>query len=145
MTSDRVRTTISLPLEIHAIFKRMSDASGMSVSRCMGDWLADTGDAAEMVTSQLEKARRSPMDALREMRALVAGLGERVEQVDSDLGNLIGEVEAAEERSARPQLREDARSGSAAAAPLPPSSNTGGKSPKSKSQGGGKSPKRGQP
>jgi hypothetical protein len=139
MKTDRVRTTISLPPEIHAVFKRMSDASGISVSRCMGDWLADTGDAAEMITTQLEKARRSPMQALREMRALVAGLGDAVIETDDMLGSLQERERTArsEARTARIARTAASRTGDDAErrpggggaegrkARNPPSSNTG--------------------
>jgi hypothetical protein len=128
MKTDRVRTTISLSPEVHEIFKRMADVAGTSVSRCMGDWLADTGEAAEMITTQLEKARQAPMDALREMRQLLAGMGQQASQVQAELDDLIGveKKKAAPKRTARPQPREDGRSGfGAAAAAKPPSSNTG--------------------
>lgn len=139
--TDRVRTTISLPPEIHQVFKRMADAAGMSVSRCMGDWLTDTGDAAEMITLQLEKARRAPMEALREMRTMLNGMGQQVDQVHTSLGNLIEREEAAAERPPRPQRSEDGEDGAVAAAAIPPSSNTGGKYPTVGKAGGGKSGK----
>lgn len=140
MKTDRVRTTISLPPEIHAVFKRMSDASGMSVSRCMGDWLADTGDAAEMITTQLEKARRSPMQALKDMRALVAGLGESVSVLGSDVETTLQEHERTARSGARTerigrgaasrtvdvaQRRPPGDAGVSRVPRVPPSSNTG--------------------
>jgi hypothetical protein len=126
MTADRIRTTISLPPDVYAVFKRMADAAGMSVSRCMGDWLADTCDAAEIITHQLEQARRSPMKALQEMKALVAGLGHAV----TETGGVIETLQE-RERTARASAR-TARIARHAAADLviPPSSNTGGKSPR---------------
>jgi hypothetical protein len=54
----RVRTTISLTPEAHAIFKRMADAANMSLARCMGDWLADTSEAALLITVKIEEARK---------------------------------------------------------------------------------------
>jgi hypothetical protein len=124
MKIDRVRTTISLPPEIHEIFKRMSEVSGVSISRCMGDWLADTGDAAEMITTQLEKARRSPMAALKEMRALVAGLGEAAAETHVSLGDLIDQVEAGTAGGLPAAASEDSPPAGHVAT-LPPSSNTG--------------------
>lgn len=43
--SDRIRLTISVEPEVHAIFSKMAEASGMSLGKCMGDWLADTAEA----------------------------------------------------------------------------------------------------
>lgn len=112
MTTDRVRTTISLSPEVLEIFKRMADAGNMSVSRCMGDWLTDTADAAQMITLKMEEAKVAPMRVIREMRSLVAGLGASVD-------------DAAEEVRGNRAARRTDGSRAGAAAPLPPSSNTG--------------------
>lgn len=111
MTAERIRTTISLTPEALAVFKRMSEAGNVSVSRCMGDWLIDTLDAAEMITAKMEDAKVAPMRVLKEMRALVAGMGDAV--MDS-------------EREVR-QRRAEGRNGTGrgADAPPPPPSNTG--------------------
>lgn len=117
--NDRIRTTISLTPESLAIFKRMADAANISVSRCMGDWLTDTAEAAEMITLKMEEAKRAPMQVVREMRALVAGLADSVE----DAGDLVSR----RRREAREGAAVDAPSGPAAASSgvEPPSSNTG--------------------
>jgi hypothetical protein len=47
--TERIRTTISVDKEVHQIFVAMADAGGMSVSRCMGEWLADTAEGAQFV------------------------------------------------------------------------------------------------
>lgn len=123
--SERIRTTISITPEAYEVFKRMAAASNSSVSRCMGDWLNDTADAAQMVMLKMEEAKKAPMKVMREMRSLVAGLGASV---------LEGEEEVR-------QLRADsARRAPRAAAgdPAPPSSNTGGKSPTSRAGKSGK-------
>lgn len=107
----RVRTTISLSPEAYDVFKRMADAGNLSISRCMGDWLADTMDAAEMITLKMEDAKREPMRVVSELRAVVAGM---VASADSD-------------SSAR-QLRrmQDAQQRAAGVSAAPsPSSNTG--------------------
>jgi len=117
--TERIRTTISLTPEALEIFKRMADAGNMSVSRCMGDWLTDTAEAAEMITLKMEEAKRAPLRVMNEMRALVAGLADSVDETTDQV------------REARRQGRE----GGAAAPPSgpaeassgaePPSSNTG--------------------
>lgn len=109
MTTERIRTTISLTPEALAVFKRMADAGNMSVSRCMGDWLVDTAEAAEMLTLKMEEAKRAPLKVMREMRAMVAGLGVMADEV---------EVEVRERRQQAARSR-------AAETPKPPSGNTG--------------------
>jgi hypothetical protein len=80
--TERFRTTISVSPEVHEIFKHMADAANMSVSRCMGDWLADTADAANMITLKMQEAKRAPMRVMRELKAMVAGMAS---EVDSDM------------------------------------------------------------
>ena len=126
--TDRIRTTISLTPEAYHIFKRMADAANTSVSRCMGDWLSDTADAAEMITLKMEEAKSAPMAVLREMQSLLVGMGEAV--IETKKG--IRDVQT-RERTARATARTARIAGlEALGAPIPPSSNTGGKSPTSK-------------
>jgi hypothetical protein len=58
----------------------MAETAGMSVSRCMGDWLTDTSEGAQFVMLKMEEARRAPKIVMREMQAFSRGL---VEEVDS--------------------------------------------------------------
>lgn len=112
MAADRIRTTISLDPEVHAIFVTMAEAAGTSVSRCMGDWLADTAEGAQFVASKMQEARRAPKTVMREMHAMSRGL---VAEVDEQVRAIRQAVAAAK----------------------PPSSPTGVKSPsKGKGQGG---------
>ena len=55
--TDRIRTTISIPQDVYEVFKQMADVSGTSVSRCMGDWLKETSDGAQLVTDRLAQRR----------------------------------------------------------------------------------------
>lgn len=112
MTTDRIRTTISLTPEALAVFKRMADAGNMSVSRCMGDWLTDTADAAQMITLKMEEAKVAPMRVLREMRAMVKGMDTMVMDVEAEVRQ-----NRAEGRASGPVR--------GSAVPRPPSSNTG--------------------
>jgi len=116
MTTKRVRTTISLTPEALEIFKRMADAGNMSVSRCMGDWLTDTAEAAEMITLKMEEARKAPMRVMREMRALVSGMtgivDETMDEVRARLALPPARSESEDGRERKPRLE-------------PPSSNTG--------------------
>jgi hypothetical protein len=80
MAPDRIRTTISLDPEVHAIFVSMAETAGTSVSRCMGDWLADTAEGAQFVAHKMAEARRAPKTVMREMQAFAQGL---VDEVDA--------------------------------------------------------------
>jgi len=117
--TDRIRTTISVSPEVHEIFKRMAESANMSVSRCMGDWLADTQDAANLIALKMEEARKAPMRVMKELKAMVAGMSEGVD---------AGMAEVRVRRQATAGVRAASRPGSAGAPA--PSSNTGLKSPK---------------
>jgi hypothetical protein len=81
--SDRIRLTISVEPEVHAIFSKMAEASGMSLGKCMGDWLADTAEGAQFVAMKMEEARKAPKTVMREFQAMARGLVEEVDaQVD---------------------------------------------------------------
>lgn len=114
--TERVRTTISLTPEALEIFKRMAVAGNMSVSRCMGDWLTDTSDAAEMIASKMEDARRAPLRVMRELRAMVTGMGSEVDTIMAEFRKPV--PSGVIEKGRKPK--------GGAVSPLdPPSSNTG--------------------
>ena len=123
MAADRIRTTISLDPAVHAVFVTMAEAAGMSVSRCMGDWLADTAEGAQFVSMKMQEARQAPKTVMRELQATARGLLDVVNEA------------AASQRSGR----RDGRLADITVAGVlskPPSSPTGVKSPaKKKSQG----------
>lgn len=130
-TTDRVRTTISLDPEVYEIFKRMAELTRTSVSRCMGEWLADTADGAQFVAAKMAEARNSPMTVMREMQAMAVGLQD---EVDKTMAGMRSE-------KLRPKA-EGAVSASAAASSgrlRAPSSHTGLKSPKTSQNTGSKS------
>lgn len=128
--SDRIRLTISVTPEVHAVFTRMAEAGSMSVSRAMGDWLADTLDAAEYTAGLMEKARAAPKTVARELHAYALGLADET----SALITKLVEGGAAPAQGARRAADR------ATAQPLtPPVSNTGGKVPaKRAKRAGGK-------
>lgn len=128
-TEPRIRLTISVSPAVHATYTRMAQASSMSVSRCMGDWLADTLDAAQHVTGLMEKAREAPRVVAREMHAYALGLADETTALMAKLREKGG---AGAGTGAPP-------TGAARAPGVPPSGNTGGKVPSGKRKGGGKS------
>lgn len=122
---ERIRLTISVSPEVHETFTRMAEASGMSVSRAMGDWLADTLDAAQHVTQLMQKARAAPKLVAREMHAYALGLAD-------ETANVLTQMR--EKRTAAPTQAPSAR-GAAQPPASPPSGNTGGKVPSEKRKG----------
>lgn len=81
LSSDRVRLTISVPADVHATFQRMADASGSSLGKTMGDWLADTEQAAQEMVKMLERARAAPKLMVQEMHSFMLGLTEETAQL----------------------------------------------------------------
>lgn len=120
--SDRIRTTISLPQDVYEVFKQMADVSGTSVSRCMGDWLAETVEGAEHVSMQLQRARDLSKKGIKELHAALKS-GEYVNKFTT-------------EEAARPDAASPAPRGRAQ--PPTPYSNTGLKSPTGRKSRGGK-------
>jgi hypothetical protein len=114
MAADRIRLTISVTPEVHEVFTRMSDAAGISLGKCMGDWLGDTIDGAQFVAQKMEEARKAPRVVMREMQAFAKGLSVEVDATVSAMRRRPGP--ASPDQAARP--------------PSPPSSNTGGKVPR---------------
>lgn len=112
MSSDRIRLTISVTPEVHAIFTRMAEVAGVSLGKCMGDWLADTSEGAQFVAQKMEDARKAPRVVMREMQAFARGL---VDEVDAT-------AEALRRTGSTDARTRAARTGRSSAAP---SSNTG--------------------
>lgn len=83
--AERIRTTISIDSETYETFKQMAETANMSVSRCMGEWLADTVDGAMFVTQKMKEAKKAPMLVMREMQAMAAGLQEEVNRTADDV------------------------------------------------------------
>jgi hypothetical protein len=119
--AERVRLTISVTPEVHATFQRLAGASSMSISRAMGDWLADTLDAATFMAEKMEQARAAPKLVARELHAYALGLADETSQV----------LEAVRKGAPVAPGASSARAPTRRAAPArgvsPPSSNTGGK------------------
>jgi hypothetical protein len=112
--AERIRLTITVSPEVHEVFGRMAEASGMSLGKCMGDWLGDTIEGAQFVAMKMEEARKAPRVVMREMQAFTRAL---VTEVD---------LQADQLRGSGTRAVPGARAGAA----FPPSSNTGGKPPR---------------
>lgn len=84
--TERIRLTISVTPEVHAIFTKMAEAAGVSLGKCMGDWLADTAEGAEFVAQKVVEARQAPMSVMRQFQGLARGLLEEVDSAAEVLG-----------------------------------------------------------
>ena len=124
-----MRLTISVTPEVHSTFQRLANAGSMSISRAMGDWLADTLDAVTYTAQKMEQARAAPKLVAREMHSYALGLVDVTSQT----------IEAVRTGAPVPPAPEtpgpsSASAPSGQAAPerrqAPPSSNTGGKVPR---------------
>ena len=125
--TQNIRLTITVTPEVHEVFQRFSKAAGMSLGRAMGEWLADTVEAAEFTASKMEQARAAPKVVMREMHAYALGLADETEALMEQI---------------RQKGKSDRVGASVARTPgqtsRPPSSNTGGKGPESTKAHGGK-------
>lgn len=132
-----VRLTISVTPEVHATFQRLSNASGMSISRAMGEWLGDTLDAADFMASTVERARAAPKLVIQELQAYTLGLSDE----------LSGVMERVRQKGQDDRREKAADRGPACgeraplllAPTLPPSGNTGVKVQTTGQATGGKS------
>lgn len=116
---DNVRLTITVTPDVHAAFKRLAAAGGMSISRAMGDWLGDTVEAAEFMADKMEQARAAPRMVMQELHAYALGVAD-------ETGSFLERMrqEGRKARAGKPPA------GGVPASSAPPSGNTGGKGPR---------------
>ena len=69
-----IRVTVPVTPEVQEVFKRLSEASGVSVGKAMGEWLADTSEAAIGMADLLEKARAQPKLVANQIHSYALGL-----------------------------------------------------------------------
>jgi hypothetical protein len=123
-TTENIRLTITVTPEVHQIFQRFAKASGMSLGKCMGEWLGDTSEGALLMVSKMEEARAAPALVLREMNAMMLGMADETSALLDQL-----------RRKGISKGGPDAAAGApASVGKSPPPGNTGGK-------GTGKPPK----
>lgn len=115
----RKRVLVSLRPEILDIFSKMSEVSGTSLSRCIGDWLESTSEGAQFVSYKMQQVRNSPVLAMREFH-------EFAKEKEGDLRDLYGDFAQTADAARSPAAPRGRPGGIRASAP---SSNTGLKSP----------------
>ncbi len=64
-TTERVRFTIAVDQEVYDAFAGLAHASRVSLSRCIGDWLRDTAEAAQITTVRVNEVRMSHQEIAR--------------------------------------------------------------------------------
>lgn len=115
-TRSKVRVTVPVSPEVQETFKRLADASGVSVGKSMGDWLQDTLDAAVVMADLMEKARQQPKLALRELHSytlgisdvtqeLLAGISRAADQVHPPVSNTGGKPTQSPKKSRVPNAK----------------------------------------
>jgi hypothetical protein len=118
-----------------AIFERLAKAGNMSTGKAIAEWLSDTVEAAELMASTMERARAAPKVVTAELHAMMLGMAEQTKELADKYRKFKGPMDGAESGSASV-----AKPPRPAAAPNPPSCNTGGKLPENKKpKRGGKS------
>jgi hypothetical protein len=117
---------ISVPVdnETLAIFERLAKAGNMSTGRAIAEWLSDTVEAAELMASTMERARAAPKIVTAELHAMMLGMVDQTKELADKYRKFKGPMDGAESGSAS-----GAEPPRPAAAPIPPSCNTGGKLP----------------
>jgi predicted transcriptional regulator len=115
--NDRTRFTISVENDVYEAFAKLAEVSGVSLSRCIGDWLRDTAEAAQITAIKVEGVRKQPN----------AAFSAYIEASAEGVMGILQEI-ADGTRDAKGRLAGTAWS--APKQPSPPSSNTGGKVPR---------------
>ena len=114
----KVRLTIAVTPEVYDVFERFAKVGNTSLGGAMNAWMEDTLEAAELLTSTMERARAAPALVIRELNSYALSLSEENSAIMEKL---------------RKKGSEDRAKGAAAHSlrhPNPPPCNTGGKLPR---------------
>lgn len=130
-------TRVSVPItpEVLAKFQRFSEASGLSVSKSIGDWLKDTASGLDAMTEILEAHKRSPAQAMARLSTYASALQDMTSIALEDMKN--GPSPLGEGAPPAGKSLAVAKAAMVKAAKPPPSGNTGGKGTKTKKSDGG--------
>lgn len=121
-TPNEVRLTIPVSVEVHEVFTRIAKAGNTPTGRAMGEWLADTLDAAEFMAQKMEQARSAPSLVARELHSYALGLSDMTTGLMDELRKGAGATKAGAGAPAPFGLKKTTT----------PSSNTGGELPEAK-------------
>ena len=130
-----MRVSVPITPEVLAKFQRFSDASGLSVSKSIGDWLKDTVSGLDAMTEILETHKRSPAQAMARLSTYASALQDMTSTALEDMRN--GPSPLGEGVPPAGKSLAVAKAAMVKAATTPPSGNTGGKGTKPKKSDGG--------
>lgn len=143
MKNEKTRVMVPVTPEVKAVFERLAAAQGCTTGRAISDWLTDTIEGAAAIADLVEKARKEPVAAMRQMHSYALGLGDMTTEILEGLrkattkgpakalqqppaGGSAGEAGVPSADTFRGLLDEAQTRGDAI---YPPVSNTGGKLP----------------
>lgn len=120
----KVRVTVPVSQEVLDRFKRLSQVSGQSVGRAMGEWLEETQIGLDPLIDMIEYHKRAPRKAVQSLQAYSAALHDMTGDLFDKVAHMDEGAEQLASASAAARLvvhrvREKGLT--------PPSSNTGGK------------------
>ena len=151
MSNETKRVMVPITPEVQAVFERLAAAQGCTTGRAISEWLTDTLEGAAAIADIVEKARREPIAAMRQMHSYALGLGDMTTEILEGLRKATSKEPA----KARQQPPAGGSAGAAGAlsadtfrglmdeakargdAIYPPVSNTGGKLPQNTKKPGG--------
>ena len=114
--------------ETLAIYERLAKVANQSTGRAMAEWLHDTGEAAELMASTLERARAAPKIVTAELHAMMLGMADQTKEIADKFAKFKGSMADGPTRTDSAK-RGPGRGGASVTTPNPPSCNTGGKVP----------------
>ena len=130
MKNEKTRVMVPITPEVKAVFERLAASQGCTVGRAISDWLSDTIDGAAAIADLVEKARKEPVAAMRQMHSYALGLGDMTNEILEGLrkatSKSAGAAGAPSADTFRGLIDEAQARGDAI---YPPVSNTGGKLP----------------
>jgi hypothetical protein len=123
----QLRVTVPITPEVLALFQRLSEASGKSVGRLMGEWLDETRDGLEPMIDIMLNFKKAPKAAVKALQLHAIAVSDLAADMVSQ-AMILGKEERSEgggKRSATDSDRASVLRGEGGL--TPPSSNTGGK------------------
>lgn len=136
-TQKPIRVTVPVSPEVLALFQRLSQVSGVSVGRSMGQWLEETRDGLEPMIDIVFKHKAAPKTAIKSLQRYATTLIDLSEDLFDKVKRMDdGEAAMATAVAAASRVTKKLGKGGL----TPPSSNTGGKGRETpnKSKGGAK-------
>jgi hypothetical protein len=132
MNTKTMRVSVPITPEVLAKFQRFSEASGLSVSKSIGDWLRDTASGLDAMTDILESHRRSPAQAMEKLTLLASAMQDMTGQALQGMKTAPSPLGEGAPLAGKSLAL--ARAAMVKAALIPPSGNTGGKGTKNNSK-----------